>query len=96
MVRRMTSHDECTRDLRSYIDQADRDDLGAAQNAILKFALAEPDPQGRANAMDALLDDLSRGRNPAAMSVAQQAFHTVLIAMIERTKTVVGPLTAGR
>ncbi|GJE42835.1 hypothetical protein [Methylobacterium soli] len=92
----MTSHDECARDLRSYIDHADRDDLGAAQNAILKFALAEPDPQGRAAAMDALLDDLSRDRSPATMSEAQQAFHTVLIAMIERTKTVVGPVTSGR
>ncbi|KAB1072690.1 hypothetical protein F6X51_15135 [Methylobacterium planeticum] len=92
----MTSYDECARDLRSYIDQADRDDFGAAQNAILKFALAEPDPQGRADAMDALLADLTRNGDPTGMSEAQQAFHTVLLAMIERTKTVVGPFTAGR
>src|SRR6476660_6095487 len=76
MVLRMTSHDECARNLRSFIDQGDRNDLGTAQNVILKYALGESDPQERADAMDALIVDLTHSREPATMSEAQRAFHS--------------------
>ena len=82
--------DECTCLLRSLIEKAQREDLGAAQNAILRFAMSQPEPQDRAAAMDDLLSDIAGEEGADSGSDLQKAFRTVLVSMIERTKITVG------
>jgi hypothetical protein len=77
------------------IEKAQREDLGAAQNAILQFAMSQPDPQARAAAMDDLLSDLAGEEGADSDSDLQKAFRTVLVSMIERTKIAVGPGSPG-
>ncbi|MCJ2039086.1 hypothetical protein MKK55_08990 [Methylobacterium sp. J-059] len=87
--------DECTCLLRSLIEKAQREDLGAAQNAILRFAMSQSEPQARAAAMDDLLSDLAGEDGADSGSDLQKAFRTVLVSMIERTKITVGPGSPG-
>lgn len=85
----MISREECARDLRVYVQGGRREDLGAAQNLLFRFAMGQEDPADRIAAMDNLMADLTESRTPE-MSVQQQAFEEALVAMIEQTKVVLG------
>ncbi|MGH1571930.1 hypothetical protein ACRAWG_16080 [Methylobacterium sp. P31] len=77
-------------ELRALVDRAEREELGAAQGSLLRFALGEEEAEQRREALDGLLADLSRDDLAGGRSRAQQAFHTALLSMIERTREMVG------
>jgi hypothetical protein len=85
----MISREECARDLRSYIRGGNREDLGAAQNLLLRFALSQEDLGARTAALDGLQVELAGYRVPD-MTDNQRAFDAAVTSMIEQTKVVVG------
>lgn len=85
----MISQNDCARDLRSYIRAGNRDDLGAAQDVLLRFALSLEDPGARTAALDDLQAELAGYRVPD-MTNDQRAFDTAVTSLIEQTKAVVG------
>ena len=86
----MAEPNSCADHLRRLILKADRADIGSAQKAMLEYAMAEPSA-GRVIAVDELLGDLVAWQERTSLSPLQHAFSTVTVAMIERTRMVVGP-----
>lgn len=84
----MISLEDCARDLRAYIRAGNREDLGAAQNLLLRFALDQKDLAARAAALDDLQIELTGYRVPD-MTNHQRAFDTAVAGMIEQTRSVV-------
>lgn len=88
----MISREDCARDLRSYIRAGNREDLGTAQDLLLRFALSQEDLGARTAALDGLQVELAGYRVPD-MTNNQRAFDAAVTSMIEQTKLVVGQQT---
>ena len=86
----MDAKTECLEALRGFIERADPDELGEAQAAIIQFAMSHPDQGDRSEAMGALRASLAGEASGRRLEPAQQAYGTVLDAMIERTREAVG------
>ncbi|GJD89459.1 hypothetical protein BHAOGJBA_2986 [Methylobacterium hispanicum] len=84
----MISRDECARDLRSFIRAGKREDLGAAQDLLLHYALCQKGAEARAAALDDLQVALTGYRVPD-MTNDQRAFDMAVVGMIEQTKVAV-------
>jgi len=82
----MISEDQCLQALRHFIERARRDELEAAQGAIIQFALGYPDVPERSCALDGLRTVLAQSVQPDSLLPLQNAFYTVVDAMIARTK----------
>lgn len=78
---------ECVRLLRDCIARADREEIAAAQRVILECVTRQPNHSAGVAALDGVLADLAPGQPETAMSDHQRAFETVVVAMIERTRT---------
>ena len=87
----MAGLERCAAHLRELILRADRNDLSSAQKIMLEHATAQPDGAARVAAVDELLGEIVSWQNRASLSPLQHAFATVTVAMIERTRLVVGP-----
>lgn len=81
----------CAAYLRSLIERADRAEIGSAQKAMIEHAITLPNPSARVLAMDDLLTELTGWKAGTYLSPLQDAFATVAISMIERTRLMVGP-----
>ena len=82
----MTQETSCAEALRGFIERADRDELGAAQGAILRYALSFPDTAQMSASMSGLLATLKGDPRLDRLQPLQAAFQTVIDAMIARTE----------
>jgi hypothetical protein len=94
MDMRMTDRETCLDALGALIVRADPADLAAAQDILLRLVLREDGAERRAAALDGLRAELACATRAGSCSREQEAFHTVLLAMIERTRDMAGATTA--
>lgn len=87
---RMGDDDVCLQELRALISRANRDDLASAQDILLQAILHEDGAERRTAVLDGLCAELTRDEQAAISSPEQRAFRTVLLSMIERTRTMAG------
>lgn len=80
---------ECLEVLRGFIERADLDELAEAQGAIIQFAMNEPDRASRSDALHGLREALAAETDTVATDPAQQAYRSVVEAMIDRTREAV-------
>ncbi|GEP08184.1 hypothetical protein [Methylobacterium gnaphalii] len=85
---------QCIETLRGLIARSDRTELAQAQAAIIEFALASPDLDRRSEAMSDLQATLAAEAQAAGLEPMQAAYHSVLGAMIDRTRDAVISLPA--
>ncbi|SDN02850.1 hypothetical protein SAMN05216360_105127 [Methylobacterium phyllostachyos] len=86
----MTEGKACPDDLRALVSRADRDDLRTAQDILIQCILREDGADRRMAVLDTLRAELTRDDQAGISSPEQRAFHTVLLSMIERTRTMAG------
>ncbi|MGU3467675.1 hypothetical protein ACLBXO_22770 [Methylobacterium sp. C33D] len=89
----MTDRETCLDALGTLIVRGDPAELAAAQDILLRFILREDGAERRTAALDGLRAELACETRTGARSREQQAFHTVLLAMIERTRDMAGATT---
>jgi hypothetical protein len=87
---RMTGHEGCLNELRALVSRADRDDLAVAQEILLQFILRADSVERREKALDRLRADLTRDDPAGTSSREQHISRTVLLSMVERTRTMAG------
>ncbi|GJE57893.1 MULTISPECIES: hypothetical protein [Methylobacterium] len=85
----MTTKAECLATLRGLIARSERNELADAQAAIIQFALAAPDLKSRTDAMAELQTALATEMQAAGLEPMQAAYHSVVEAMIDRTRDAV-------
>ena len=83
----MTAQTDCVDALRGFIERADREELGAAQQAILQYALSFGDTSKASGGLAELQSALSAAIPKGHLHPLQGAFLTIVDAMIDRTKT---------
>lgn len=83
----MREGDACLKELRALVSRANRDDLASAQDILLQAILHEDGAERRSAILDGLCAELTRDEQAAVSSQEQRAFRTVLLSMIQRTRT---------
>lgn len=86
----MTGGEACLDELRALVSRADRDDLAVAQEILLQFILRTDGIERREKALDGLRAELTRDDQAGTSSREQHIFRTVLLSMVERTRTMAG------